>query len=86
MPSNTLEIDESKCSMPCKGDSTERCGGASTLSLFVDTSATDGTLVKREQQQEAKVASWIERDVGEVKEHMKVHAKRFTHGHGHGQA
>lgn len=90
MPSNTPQIDESECSMACKGDSSEKCGGASALSLFADTSAMNGmwsTWAKREEQG-AKVASWVQRDVGvgvgEVKEHMKMHARRL--GHGHGQA
>lgn len=31
-------IDESRCAMPCKGDSSVMCGGSSTLSLFKNPS------------------------------------------------
>ncbi|KAG6278628.1 hypothetical protein E4U47_005141 [Claviceps purpurea] len=31
------QIDESKCSLPCSGDNTQKCGGDSTLSIWQDT-------------------------------------------------
>ncbi|KAG6053059.1 hypothetical protein E4U17_005071 [Claviceps sp. LM77 group G4] len=31
------QIDESKCSLPCSGDKTQKCGGDSTLSIWQDT-------------------------------------------------
>ncbi|KAG6045328.1 hypothetical protein E4U39_002462 [Claviceps sp. Clav50 group G5] len=32
-----FQLDESKCSLPCSGDKTQKCGGDSTLSIWQDT-------------------------------------------------
>lgn len=54
-------VDEAKCDMACKGDESQKCGGAGVLSLYgVDTAVT-------------KRASWMKRGVEEVKGHMKRH-------------
>ncbi|KAG6089703.1 hypothetical protein E4U15_001737 [Claviceps sp. LM218 group G6] len=32
-----VQLDDSKCSLPCSGDNTQKCGGDSTLSIWQDT-------------------------------------------------
>jgi len=80
-PATTLEIDASKCSMTCKGDSSQLCGGSAALSFYADTSALNQTSgwVKRDEE-EVKMASWIKRGDDEVKQHMKEHARGLSHG------
>ncbi|KAG5964532.1 hypothetical protein E4U57_005212 [Claviceps arundinis] len=36
-----LQLDDSKCSLPCSGDNTQKCGGDSTLSIWQDTTFPD---------------------------------------------
>lgn len=49
-------IDESKCNMPCEGDSTETCGGSVALSVY-STSAATKTKARKQAHQRFRGAS-----------------------------
>lgn len=68
LSSSAQKLDASKCSMSCKGDGNQKCGGPAALSLFADLSRTNATtLVTRSEN----------RDITNlVKEHMLQHGKK----------
>lgn len=54
IPAGTKKLDESKCSMSCKGDGGQKCGGPAALSLFGDLGKVNTlSLTKRDAAVEA---------------------------------
>lgn len=69
LPDNAVKLDSSKCSMSCKGDSNQSCGGPAALNLFADTSKVNLMTKKNDAA-----------DIFELtREHMKRHEnKRYA--------
>lgn len=68
LPSSVQKLDASKCSMVCKGDGSQKCGGPAALSLFADLSKTNATTLMT--RNENRVVTNLAR------KHMLRHGKR----------
>ena len=71
LPSGAKKLDQSKCNMPCKGDSSQSCGGKAALSLYADLSKTIGN----SSSKRAESGSLLDM----IRSHMKRHEhKRYA--------
>lgn len=62
---SSSQLDESKCAMPCKGDSSQTCGGPSALSVFTKSAS------KMMHKRDGHMLEHIKR---------QNHGRRFTRG------
>lgn len=79
--STVVKADDEKCSMACKGDNSQLCGGSAALSLYKAAEAsiipsTNGTSPTPQQY-----ATWAKRDAnGDIIELTRSHMKRHFKG------
>ena len=82
--STVEKTDDEKCSMACKGDNSQLCGGSAALSLYkaVDASIVP-TINATVPASSGQFASWSKRDeAGNIIELTRSHMKRHLKGRG----